>query len=422
MNVKHFLLIIVSFHCFLAQAFDLTVVGNANKADGIGRISLGIIEILKDDLAINYVPCFEPPKLIDVDQEVRNILLTRAYVPGTVSILTNAVWHEKRDYYQLVPKSKIKIAYSMIESTKIPHQWVKILNEEFDAVAVPDRFLIDVYKSSGVRIPIYEIPHGMDIDEFLAAPLHMQSSDPFVFGSTVSFDPRKNHELLIRAFAKEFKNSNQVILRMNGRYGYLECERLKGIVKELNATNIFLTRRILNDVFYLSFMRSFDCFVNIAKGEGFSLCPRECLALGIPCILTDNTAQKTLCKSGYVRAVPSLITEPAVYNIFDGQELGYFFNCKESDVREALRDVYTNYRKHLKIAHKARDWVKRYSWKSLKYKYLNLVKPKKIILGKSNEVTDEYLMTNSPQLFKKYQEHITINECVVEPDFAIEEL
>ena len=46
--------------------------------------------------------------------------------------------------------------------------------------------------------------------------------------------------------------------------------------------------------------------------------------------------------------------------------------------------------------------VSQYSWNNLKYRYLNLVKPKKIILGDKNEVTDDYFMTNSKKLYRKY--------------------
>lgn len=400
-----------------AYSYDLTVVGVANKADGIGRISLGIIETLKEELTINYVSCIGPPILDDVSDETRRIVRNEDRTAGTVSILTNAIWHLEKDNYQLVPDSKIKIAYSMIESTKIPKEWVKILNEQFDAVAVPDRFLISVYHNSGVTIPVFEVSHGMDLDDYLKCPLRNHPSTPFVFGSTVSFDARKNQKLLITAFAKEFKNSTKVTLRLNGRFGNIEFEELKALVKRLKLTNVFISRKVLSHKLYFTIMRSIDCYVNISKGEGFSLCPREALALGIPSILTNNTAQTTLCETGFVRSVPSFIQEPAQYFLFGDQDLGYFFNCKESDVRDALRDMYTKYQKHLRNAHKGREWVKQYTWNNLKMKYLNLVRPKKLILGKKNEITHDYMMTNSVDLCQKYLNYTDVNEFYIDQSF-----
>jgi hypothetical protein len=37
-------------------------------------------------------------------------------------------------------------------------------------------------------------------------------------------------------------------------------------------------------------------------------------------------------------------------------------------------------------------------------KYRNLVKPRSVILGNRNEITDDYLMTDSPALFNKYKQ------------------
>ena len=74
------------------------------------------------------------------------------------------------------------------------------------------------------------------------------------------------------------------------------------------------------------------------------------------------------------------------------------------DVRKALRDVYENYQKHLTKAALGRVWVKQYCVESLKPKYLNLVRPKLVILGPDNKITDQHLMTNSKTLFNKYQQ------------------
>ena len=61
-------------------------------------------------------------------------------------------------------KEQIFIAYSMFESTSIPRIWVKKLNQEFDMVVVPDPYLIEVYKNSGVTVPIFFVPLGVDLD------------------------------------------------------------------------------------------------------------------------------------------------------------------------------------------------------------------------------------------------------------------
>ena len=58
----------------------------------------------------------------------------------------------------------------MLESTRIPDEWVNILNKKFDLVIVPDEFYESVYYSSGVKIPIFVLAHGIHLEDFLAQP------------------------------------------------------------------------------------------------------------------------------------------------------------------------------------------------------------------------------------------------------------
>lgn len=406
--MKKFILFFVCFFCNLKgfdcslHAYDLTLVGIIQHADGLGRIPIGLIEILKDEIEINCIPISIDP--IGLKEEIKKIIINPNQTPGRVSLLTTALfWSPNHLFYQYVPRSQIKIAYSMFESTALPPRWVKVLNEKFDAVVVPDPYLIQVYKHSGVRIPIFMIPLGMDLDSFLEKEARAIPSIPFTFGASAAYSPRKNLSLIIQAFAEEFGNSPDVILKIHGRFG--SVEPLQNLAKSLGVSNIVFSAESFAQEEYVELMNSFDCYINLSKGEGFSCCPREALALGIPCILSNNTAQKKLCDSGFVKSVPSLIEEPAFYGIeyYDSQRVGNQFNCNLIDVKQAMRDVYTHYAHYLQLAQSARQWVAQYSWDSLKLKYLNLIKPKKILLGKKNIITDSYLMTNSHSLYKKYE-------------------
>lgn len=382
------------------SAYDVTVIGAAGHADGLARISVGVMELLKDELKINCRPTHM--NLKDIHRDVQKIILRSKKTPGTVSFFCSALWYSSApSLFKKVPNSKIKIAYSMLESTCIPPEWVAILNSNFDAVVVPDHFLVDVYADSGVTIPIFELPLGMYLDDFLQRPKRQRPSYPFVFGTTVSCDERKNYTLMIQSFAEEFGNAEGVVLKLNSRQG--SSGYYRELIESLGVSNVIFTHEVLNKEQYVEFMDSFDCFINISKGEGFSLCPREALALGIPCVLTGNSSQITICDSGLVRAVPSTILEPTNYwGMFGGQQVGFFSTCDKEDVKVALRDVYANYSLYLDKAEAGPEWVSQYRWPNLRKKYLSLIKPKKIRRGDFNVITDDYLMTNSPTLYKKY--------------------
>jgi len=158
-------------------------------------------------------------------------------------------------------------------------------------------------------------------------------------------------------------------------------------------------------------MRSFDCYVSLSTGEGFAIGPRESLALGIPVIITNNTAHKTICQEGFVKSVPSNIIIPGTYYDFENDQKGYGFDCSIDDAARALKEIYDNYDFYLNKAQKGREWVKQYLKENMTKKYLNLIKPTKILLGNKNIITDDYLMTNSISLYQKYLKIIYKNYC-----------
>jgi len=388
---------------------DLTVIGPTHETSSIGYFTVDVIETLKNELAINVIRTIRTgndplkPNLAECQE-----IIDKPFIgPGKVALfLDNMLWCRFHQNYKKLPSSKIKIAYSMFELTKLPKEWCRILNEFFDLVAVPDPYWVKIYQKSGVKIPIFVVSLGIrHIDELFSFERKVNRSKPFVFGSAVTNIALKNLKLFVSAFDEEFDTSEDVVLKINSSVSFRGIDPEDSWFKSITKNRIFFNVNLLSRPEYVSFLRDIDCYINISKGEGFSITPREALALQIPCILSNNTAQKTICNSGLVRAVPSKIKEPADLNyqeVFGDNDLGYCFNCSIKDVRAALRDVYENYDKYAKNTQRGPSWASQYSWKKLKYRYLNLVKPKKIILGDKNEVTDDYFMTKSKRLYRKY--------------------
>lgn len=394
----------------LYARYDVTVVGPMLYADGLGRASIAFIDLFKDELKMNFVPT-KAVNFKDVPYAVQMIARNLDRTPGKVSLFLDVLWHVSETPSDKVPESDIKIAFSMIESTAIPIQWVKILNQKFDAVAVPDKFLCDVYRKSGVKIPIFVLPCGIYLDEFLEKPIKEKVNFPFTFGMSAGFNSTsKNHELLIEAFAKEFGNKPGVNLKVHGRCGNEEIQKhVLNKVKSLNCRNIeFINKNFTRDE-YAKFMSSLDCYVLLSKGEGFSITPREALAMGIPCIITNNSAHRTICETGFVKVVEAPISALAHYIHFRSY-CGYNYTCTKEDACKALKEVYENYTEYLEKAHAGREWVKQYSYKSLKEQYLNLVKPKKVVFDTYNSIEEDCIITNSEKLYKKYLS--IINNCL----------
>ncbi len=412
------------------SSYDLTILGHVKYRESLARIPISLTGLLKDSLTINFIPTPGPYDFRDVPSDIAEILRNPDKTPGNVALLFDELWRLEAVPADYVPKeSLIKIAYSMIEGTAIPERWVQLLNKKFDLVLVPDDYYVGVYQNCGVHIPIFSLPHGIDLEEFLNEPVRKKASKPFVFGSSGLFIKRKNQKLLVEAFHREFGNDPSVQLKIHGRDSWdFECE-MKAIREIINGLppsdcvpvqpksggvskgtqrltpNIEIIHASFSKKQYKKFLKSLDCYVLLSKGEGFSLTPREALALGKPCIISDNTAHRTLGKTGYVYAVPSQIQEPSLQSGMGGY-IGFDFNCLVSDVQKALREVYNNYQLYVQKAQEGRIWVEQYLWKNRKAKFLNVIKPKEVILGDENKLTDDFLMTTSKKLYAKYKKLI----------------
>ncbi len=410
-KIKYLFLISIGLVFYLIQPIkkpSVVISGYIKKEEGLGQLSLVLLEELFDSIDFSFIHT-QDSKFSDLSDTVLNILSKKQQDMPAIGLTMDLLWHKHNfNIISFLPNSFIKIAISMLESSLIPSAWVNILNENFDAVCVPDEYFIRVYKDSGVIIPIFVIPCPIRLNTFLEE-VHELPTGQFVFGMSATMIDRKNHEMIIEAFAQEFGNNPKFKLILQTKGGLYTCEkRISDLIKKYNYSNIVLINKTLSDQEYIDLMKTFNCYVFLSQGEGFSITPRQAMALGLPVILTNNTAQKTLCNSGYVLAVRSDLLVDAAYELFDEHKCGYHFNCTLEDARLAMRDMYNNYKKYRELAKKGRAWVKQYDISMVKAKYISFLLPKPIFLGTENIINDNALITNSISLYNKYKQYFEL--------------
>lgn len=404
-----------NFSSLTSLSYNINLIGHVKSSSSISSHTVSIIECLYPEINPNLfksIPCSAqglPPyfkKIINqgisipytgkIQSSLRNKNLT-----GISIYADSIVEHFWKQYIKLPNKSIIKLAYCVTERTMVTPKWINRLNQHFDAIIVPDQWLVEVFKNSGLNIPIFTLPIALNLNSLLNQPIRKKEQTPFIFGFSGGWWDRKNHKLLIQAFAEEFGNNPNVMLKIHGRMSS-GFKNIAHFHAQQNASNILLEQKLLSRNAFESFLASLHCYITVAKGEGFSIIPRQVLALATPCIVSNNTAQITICDSGCVYSVPSNILEPSY--LIHGRELsGYDFNCAIDDVKKALRSVYENYDHYCALAVQGREWVKQYLPQNLKNKYMTLVAPKVVILGNCNQITDEFIMTDCISLFEKYK-------------------
>ena len=399
------------------EPFDLTVCGFIDTADGIGKQAIDLMKTAQSSMRVSFVPVglISRDEFVALPLPIQKMVATSGKaLPGKVLIfesylssLPQDTIPQRDDFWNQLglpekDEGQIRIAYTMFESSRIAQNWVYILNTCFDAAVVPDPFFVSVYKKSGVTIPVFCLPLGREYAPMLNEPLKQSRGKPFVFANYSTCIPRKNFPMLIRGFAEAFGNSPDVELRLGWRFE--DGLTYRKVLEEIGAnklSNVKIERTGVSHDQYLSRFKEIDCYVNIATGEGFSIQPREAMALGIPVIVTDNTAQKTICSSGLVRVVPSPLEIPAEYT-FPGH-FGVQYQCRSEDVAAALHDVFDHYEDYIKKGPQARAWASEYSISALAPLYQCLIRPKKVILGSEDRIVDaQTLMTSNQSLAQKY--------------------
>lgn len=371
-------LVITSSTLYYFRQPDITIIGPVAEADGLGRNTIDFIKMLSNNY---YVNC-RPTSLIkkEIGNQVKKVIDYPKTKFGKVVIVTQPLWtpqtQNNKLYKQLAKRQdSIKVAYSMFESSLIPVEWVDILNENFDIVVVPDDYLAKVYRNSGVTIPIRTLPLAIDFTSLVKKPLKTETKNPFVFTILSSGLHRKNILGPVKAFARLFANRDDVILRINSRYSLDGTNKeIKAFIKNLGINNILMSERALTRKQYNCLLENSDCLINASMGEGFSIQPREAMTLGIPCIVSDNTAQSTICQSGLVKSISLHEKEPALH-FFSDLPYGYYFRCDQEELTQALWDMYKNHSSYLAKSHDMRQWAFQYDISQMTPRYIEFFNP-----------------------------------------------
>lgn len=202
--------------------------------------------------------------------------------------------------YKAKHPGKHVVSLTVWETSRLHPVWVDSLNQ-MDEVWVPCEWNIKAFKESGVKVPIYKVPHGINpntydnVDGFWVNGLEHTT---FVFGTVFQWNARKNPEGLLRAYYNAFTKDDDVALVMKayvGRGLTRDQEReyigkwVKEVQRDMNLPNLpklFL----LTDTFSTEKMKAFynycDAYVSLTRGEGFGLPMFEAGLAGKPVIAT----------------------------------------------------------------------------------------------------------------------------------------
>jgi glycosyltransferase involved in cell wall biosynthesis len=358
---------------------EVCIVGRVTFGSGIGAITYAMCELLARSFPICVLPT-EPELRCGLAVSLPNgrlVPVVREPQAIKVWIFCDVLWNGTYDRnYLLVPKLGLRVAYIVFDSDELPPEWVNILNHRFDVVMVTSPHLGRVAHASGVEIPIASLPVALDIESLLSRPFKTTDSARIRFLSIAAFHPRKETETLIRAFMAAFGNTSDVELVLHSNLAFGDyADRLERFIREQAVQNVHISRVALSDHEKNQLVEGCDVFVNLSRGEGYSIGPREALALGKPLVLSAVGGHLDLEGVPGVYLIRSKRSLAARYPEIDNRIFGRQSAVEMGDAATALREAVDLIRsgRHLVTLHERRSYAANFSFSRLSASYAEII-------------------------------------------------
>jgi glycosyltransferase involved in cell wall biosynthesis len=243
------------------------------------------------------------------------------------------------------------IAVDVCDSDRMSDYAVELLNYA-DKVIVPSNFCVEVYRSSGVRKPVYRVPHGVDGEWFLTPSIWETSP------------VRKINPVLIDLYLYKVRRRKRFLLfwlwHSDARKGWPEVKELYSkLSKERNDTVLVLKTMTpnspafqevmhmgavqvygwLNDYEKMALYDLTDITLVFSRGGGFELSALESLARGVPCVASYWGSWKD-----YLPPFLGVKTGDKV-KVFEGNAIhvGYGYRIHVEDALNKIHNILENY-------------------------------------------------------------------------------
>jgi len=195
------------------------------------------------------------------------------------------------------------VAHTVWDTTGIPDHWTACLNEA-DLVVVPSRFSAAAIEQRGVNPPVAIVPHVAPpaTGAHSAAPWPNIPDDVLVFYTIAGWNERKAPFRTIQAYLRAFTKRDRVLLIVKtshfdrrtvgmaspsaagkGTTAWALAELLAG---HPDPPAVTLVTRPLDDDEIAALHRRGNCYISLARGEGWGLGAFDAAAHGNPVVTT----------------------------------------------------------------------------------------------------------------------------------------
>lgn len=245
------------------------------------------------------------------------------------------------------------IAYTMFEATRLPANWVDLLNTYAGIVCVPCMWNLAIFRANGVMSLMRVVKWGVDVNDYPLLERHRTSDEPYTFLWSGTPDRRKGWDVAYRAFWHAFQGNPSARLIMHFRS---MPEALRGC----DDANVEIVSGLLDLEQQRKLLARADCYVFPSRGEGWGNPPREAAATGLPVIATDWSG---LAEDIGYWAMPVRIVgmSKAEYGLDDWGDIGEWAEPNVTDCAERMRWCFEHRDSAKYFGRNAAAWLAKYA-------------------------------------------------------------
>lgn len=279
------------------------------------------------------------------------------------------------------PSARVRVTYTMMETEVVHPDMIQVMNENFDECWTPTRWNANTFRRSGLTLPIYTMPLGIDPSIYNpgndvqmpqgtlmttnnAGRVETPKGFLFVYVFQPSF--RKGLEVLLHAFQEAFF-SDQTVGLVLGTTSY-SLEATKVLPNRDYPIRVWAVSGGFSEKDLAAMYRACQVYVSTSRGEGWNLPMMEAAACGLPVIVPRTSVHPELVPDGCglffesegVRVFPGA---KHVSAWFDGMEFPDYGPNSHKQLVEALRRAKNEYASLVTMGRRYMNVVRsRYTW------------------------------------------------------------
>ena len=186
------------------------------------------------------------------------------------------------------------------EESVIPESYIKDFNTYLDGIGTMSDYVTEKLIECGITIPVKTMGIGVELVENYEdlKPFHTKSKKSIKFLHISSAFPRKGVDVLLKGFYEAFTGNDDVclILKTFPNIHNKVSDMIADLNKQYeNPPEVEWIDYDMPKEDLYSLYKASDCYVSVARGEGFGLPVAEAMLAKIPVIVCPNSGMADFC-------------------------------------------------------------------------------------------------------------------------------